>query len=165
MNNLYTELKNIIPNELLSDVVQHCPINIGRQIQISKFDSSFVYTDNKFLEFMKMPKNRVQITSFPGNWHMPWQKTTYPIIRLPIEYYTNSVEFVIDSKDEGKKSMISNDYNVYEIPYKINTAYILLPGILYTVVNFSEKPRHVIDIVSDKKYSEVADYFKDFIEW
>jgi len=160
MNNLFTGLNFTIPDIILRSANEQVPDIINGQMSIVYFNIYRGLFGKELSEFLHFTNSEIHLVSFIGNWHMPWQKNKKTKIRIPIHSH-GSVEFLTDSPDTKKDTMIYNKYRTYNVPYEYGRPYIISNEYFHTVINYSDTIRHCIDVSVDMTYGEVVKYFKD----
>jgi hypothetical protein len=156
MHNLFAELNITIPDTVLNSVDPILPTNTIKKTELQLDYSLF---GKELSEFLINSNSKIQLSSFPANWHSPWQKNESTIIRIPTNVYTNSFEFVTESTATDKDTMFQNKFKTYKIPYAYKTPYVLNGEKYHIVINFDIEPRYCIDIVTDLNYNELLNYF------
>ena len=160
MHNLFAELNIIIPDTVLNSVNLILPTHTIKNIEIAELQLDYSLFGKELSEFLINSNSKIQLSSFPANWHSPWQKNESTIIRIPTKSYTNSFEFVTESTATDKDTMFLNKFKTYKIPYAYKTPYILNGEQYHIVINFDIEPRYCIDIVTALSYNELLNYFK-----
>lgn len=161
MNNLFTKLNIIVPDNILKYAKEQAPKPTDMQITRSEFDIDYNLFGTDLVEFLQVTDSKIYLVSIPCNWHMPWQKNKKTTIRIPIQSYDDSVEFLTESTKTDKDTMFNNKFRTYKVPYEYGMLYALSSEHFHTVVNYSDTVRYCIDILVDISYTEVVKYFED----
>jgi hypothetical protein len=159
MHNLFAELNIRIPDAVLDSVNSILPTHAIKRTERIDLQLDYSLFGKELSEFLIDSNSKIQLVSFPTNWHAPWQKNENTIIRIPAESYIDSAEFFTESPATDKDTMFANKFKTYKIPYDYKTPYILNGEKYHSVINYSNKSRHCIDIVADLSYNELLDYF------
>ena len=159
MHNLFAELNITIPDTVLDSIKPILPIHTIKQTERIDLQLDYSLFGEELSKFLIDSNSKIQLVSFPTNWHSPWQKNENTIIRIPTKVYTNSFEFVTESTATDKDTMFQNKFKTYKIPYAYKTPYVLNGEKYHIVINFDIEPRYCIDIVTDLSYNELLNYF------
>jgi hypothetical protein len=161
MDTLFTKLNIVISDLILESAGQQAPNPTDMQIATIKFDIDYNLFGKDLAEFLRVVDSEIYLISIPTNWHMPWQKNKKTTIRIPIQSYNDSVEFLTESTKTDKDTMFNNKFRTYKVPYDYGMPYMLSSNHFHTVVNYSDTIRCCIDILVDMSYPDVVKYFKD----
>jgi hypothetical protein len=159
MNNLFTELNIEISDTILASVKQLFPKHIKNNIITTELQLDNYLFGKDLSEFLIHNKCRTELISVPINWHSPWQKNENTIIRIPVEPYNDSVEFLTESTAIDKDTMFKNKFKTYKVPYAYKKLYVLNGERYHMVINYSNTIRHCIDITSTLAYDDLLSYF------
>lgn len=159
MKTLFTELKIKISNDVFKIVDEQAPKFVCKNINETPVHLHIDLFDKKLQDFLTTTNIKIQITSYPANWHTPWQKNKKTIIRTPIRLYEESIECFTDSTHTDKDTMFQNKFKTYNVPYIFSKPYVLTSEHFHTVVNYSNNLRHCLDIIVDMHYDNVLEYF------
>jgi len=158
MNNLYTELKIVIPDTIIDSVKPLLP-NHAKHIIITDLQLDNHLFGKEISDFLNHYVCKVELISVPTNWHSPWQKNENTIIRIPVEHYNDSIEFITEATATDKDTMFINKFKTYKLPYVYKKPYVLNGELYHTVINYSNTIRHCIDIKSTLRYDDLLSYF------
>jgi hypothetical protein len=159
MNNLFTELNIVIPDTIIDSVNLLLPNYIKSNIIKTELQLDNHLFGKELSAFLIKNNCKIELSSFPANWHSPWQKNKNTIIRIPIESYNDSIEFLTESNAIDKDTMFTNKFKTYKVPYIYKKPYVLNSETYHTVINYGNNIRHCIDIKSNLSYDELLSYF------
>jgi len=159
MNNLFTELNIEIPDIIIDSIKPLLPNHIKNNIITTELQLDNYLFGKELSAFLIKNNCKIELSSFPANWHAPWQKNENTIIRIPVESYNDSVEFLTESTTIDKDTMFKNKFKTYKIPYTYKKPYVLNGDFYHSVINYGNNIRHCIDIKSSLKYNELLSYF------
>jgi hypothetical protein len=158
MNHLFTELNIEIPNTIIDSIKPLLPNQIKNIITTNLELDNHLF-GRELSEFLIHHKCNVELISVPTLWHSPWQKNENTIIRIPLEEYYDSIEFLTEATAIDKDTMFTNKFKTYKVPYVYKKPYVLNGELYHTIINYGNNIRHCIDIKSTLRYDELLSYF------
>jgi hypothetical protein len=159
MNNLFTELDIEIPDAIIDSIKPLLPNHIENNIITTELELDNSLFGKELSDFLIYNKCKIEIISIPTNWHSPWQKNKNTIIRIPVEPYDDSIEFLTEATAIDKDTMFINKFKTYKVPYIYKKPYVLNGERYHTVINYGNNIRYCIDIKSTLGYGELLSYF------
>jgi hypothetical protein len=159
MNNLFTELDIEITDAVIDSIKRLLPNHIKNNIITTELQLDNYLFGKELSNFLIYDKCKIELISVPVNWHSTWQKNENTIIRIPLEPYDDSIEFITEATDIDKDTMFINKFKTYKVPYIYKKPCVLNGGTYHTVINYGNNIRHCIDIKSNLSYDELLSYF------
>jgi hypothetical protein len=158
MNHLLTELNIEIPDTIIDSIKPLLPNHIKNIMKTNLVMDNYLF-GKELSEFLIHNVCKIELISVPINWHSPWQKNENTIIRIPVEQYYDSIEFLTEDTAIDKDTMFINKFKTYKIPYVYKKPYVLNGERYHSVINYGNSIRHCIDIKSSLSYNELLSYF------
>lgn len=158
MNNLFTELDIELPDAVIDSIKLLMPTYIKNNIITTELQLDKNLFGKELSGFLFYNKCKIELVSVPTNWHSPWQKNENTIIRIPVEHYNDSIEFLTEATAIDKDTMFINKFKTYKVPYIYKKPYVLNGEFYHSVINYGNNIRHCIDIKSNLSYDELLSY-------